>query len=386
MTTDPPRRVDDSATALRYELLDEAARIDDVIPLALGDPDLPTPAHIVAAAQRAIASGAADLPGADPAGMAELRAAVAGKLRCENGVPAVPEGVVISTGGQEGLFLVVRAILRTGDEVLVPDPRYPSYDTAIQIAGGKIVSVPTSEADGFDLDPAEVEARITPRSRALLLVSPGNPTAGTILPSNIRELARIARRHDLLVISDEIYEKLLYDDAEHLSIGSLTGMAERTITVNGFSKTYCMTGWRLGWVAGPSEIMREVVRLKALVSRAAPTVSQHAGLAALQGSQEILDEYLAIYARRRRIVLDTLDRLGFSYGPPRGGFYVFLNAASSGMPAEELSRKLLSEAHVLIFPGTGFGANWSQYMRLAWLVPEERIAEAMSRVKRCLTA
>lgn len=379
-----PRTLDDRATALRYELMDEAAGIDDLIPLGLGDPDLPTPAHIVDAAKQAIDAGLVDAVG-DPAGLLELRTAVAQKLWCENGVPASADGVVISTGGQEGLFLAVQAILKPGDEVLVPDPRYPSYDTAIRVAKGEIVSVPTYEEDAFDLDPAEVQARITPRTRALLLVSPGNPTAGTVSPAHVRELAEIAQRHDLIVISDEIYEKLLYDDTEHLSIGSLPGMAERTITINGFSKTYCMTGWRVGWVAGPEAIMREVARRKRLTSASAPLVSQYAGIAALEGPQDAIDSYLEQYSRRRRIVLDTLDRLGFTYGLPRGGFYVFLNAGSSGMPAEQLSRKLLSDAHVLIFPGTGFGPNWSQYMRLAWLAPEERIAEAMTRVERCLT-
>jgi aminotransferase len=377
------RGVDDPATALRYQLMDEAAGIPDLIPLGLGDPDLATPEHVIAAAKRAIDAGQCDRP-VDPAGLPELRAAIAEKLWRENGVPVSPDGVVVSTGGQEGLFLVVLALLRPGDEVLVPDPRYPSYDTAINVARGQIVSVPTYEADSFDLDPAEVEARITPRTRMLLLVSPGNPTAGTISPDHIRELAELARRYDLFVISDEIYEKLLYDDTEHLSIGSLPGMAERTITVNGFSKTYCMTGWRVGWVAGPEPVMREVARLKRLTSQGAPLVSQYAGVAALTGPQEIVDEYLAQYARRRRIVLDTLDRLGFTYGQPRGGFYVFLNAGSSGMAAEQLSRKLLSDAHVLIFPGTGFGPNWSQYMRLAWLAPEAKIAEAMARVERAL--
>ena len=379
----PPPKIDARATALRYELMDEAAGIDDLIPLGLGDPDLPTPAHIVEAAKQAIDAGLVDTVG-DPAGLRELRAAVSRKLWRENGVPAAADGVVISTGGQEGLFLAVQAILDPGDEILVPDPRYPSYDTAIRIAHGQIVSVPTREQDAFDLDPSEVEARITPRTRAMLLVTPGNPTAGIISPAHVRELAEIARRHDLIVISDEIYEKLLYDGAEHLSIGSLPGMAERTITVNGFSKSYCMTGWRVGWVAGPERIMREVARRKRLTSAAAPLVSQFAAIAALNGPQDTIELYLQQYSRRRRIVLDTLDRLGFTYGTPWGGFYVFLNAGSSGMAAEQLSRKLLTDAHVLIFPGTGFGPNWSQYMRLAWLAPEARITEAMARVERAL--
>jgi aminotransferase len=371
--------------AVVAELRERAEGIDDLIALDLGDPDLPTADHVVAAAKRAIDSGAADLAG-DPAGLDVLRSAVAAKLRRENGVPACSENVVISTGGQEGLFLAIHAILGPGDEVLAPDPRYPSYDAAISMAGGTIVDVPTREQDAFDLDPDAVERRITSRTRALLLVSPSNPTAGTISPAHVRRLAEIARRHDLLVVSDEIYEKLLYDEAEHLSIASLPGMADRTITVNGFSKTYRMTGWRVGWVAGPVAIMREVARLKRLVSDSAPLVSQYAGLAALEGPQDDVAGCLAQYARRRRIVLDSLDRLGFGYGTPRGGFHVFLNATASGMSAEDLSRKLLAEAHLLILPGAGLRPQWSEHMRLAWLAPEATITEAMDRLERCLSA
>lgn len=379
-------RLEDVGTRVRYDLMDLAAKIPDVIALGRGDPDLPTPVHIVEGAKAAIDRGLADQP-SDPAGLPALRTAVANKLWRDNGVRVdADEGVVITTGGQEGLFLAVQALLRPGDEILVPDPRYTSYDIAIRMAGGTIVSVPTYERDGFDLDPAEVERRITPRTRVLLLISPGNPTAGTITPPNLKALAEIARAHDLYVISDEIYEKLVYAPHEHLSIGSLPGMAERTITVNGFSKTYCMTGWRIGYLGGPPAIMREVCRLKALCSTCAPVPSQYAGIAALTGPTEVIDEYLAIYTRRRRIVLDTLDRLGFSYGEPRGAFYVFLNASSIGMPAADLSLKLLEEAHVLIFPGTGFGEQWSDYMRAAWLVPEDELTEAMRRIEKVLTA
>jgi aminotransferase len=392
MTTEPTTtspggdRLADGGTRVRYDLMDLAARIDDVIALGRGDPDLPTPAHIVEAAKAAIDRGDADRV-SDPAGTPELRAAVADKLRRENGVDVGgPDGVVVTTGGQEGLFLAVQALLAPGDEILVPDPRYTSYDIAIKMAGASMVSVPTCEADGFDLDPGEVEKRITPRTKALLLISPNNPTAGTVTPQNLRALADIAVRHDLYVISDEIYEKLVYDPHEHLSIGSLPGMAERTVTVNGFSKTFCMTGWRLGYLGGPHAIMAEARRKKAIVSTCAPVVSQAAGVAALTGPMDVIEEYRQIYTRRRKIVLDTLDRLGISYGEPRGGFYVFLNAASTGIAAPELSLKLLDEAHVLIFPGTGFGEAWADYMRLAWLVPEPELTVAMQRVEAVLAA
>jgi aminotransferase len=376
-------RVTDEGTRQRYNLVDIAQTIPDVIALGRGDPDLPTPAHIVEAAKTAIDRGVEEI--SDPAGLPLLRAAIAEKLFRENGVTVDPvAGVVVTTGGQEALFLLVQTILRPGDEILVPDPRYTSYDVAIQMAGGVMVSVPTYQADGFDLHADEVERHITPRTRALLLVSPGNPTAGTITSANLHAIAQVAQKHDILVISDEIYEKLLYDGAEQLSIGSLPGMADRTITLIGFSKTYAMTGWRIGYVAGPPAIMRKLRRLKALCSSCAPVVSQWAGLAALTGSQEPVEEYRRIYERRRRIMLDSLDRMGFTYGEPRGAFYIFINTSSTGLDSEDLSLKLLQEAHVLAFPGTGFGPQWVDYMRISYLAPEAVLREALSRLERCL--
>lgn len=376
-------RLKDEGTRQRYDLVEQAESMSDVILLGRGDPDLPTPPHIVEAAALAIENGVDQM--SDVSGLPELRRAIARKLARENGVAVDPAaGVVVTTGGQEGLFLLVQAILEPGDEILVPDPRYTSYDVAIQMAGAKMVSVPTEERDGFDLDPDEVERRITPRTRVLLLITPGNPTAGTITPTNLLRIAEIARKHDLLVISDEIYEKLLYDGTEHLSIGSLPGMAERTITLNGFSKTYCMTGWRVGYLAGPPAVMRRVRRLKELASCCAPVVSQRAGIAALEGPQDAVEEYLQIYSGRRRVLLESLDRIGFTYGDPRGAFYIWVNASSVGMDSIDLTRKLLEEARVLIFPGTGFGEQWVDYMRVSYLAPEEELREAMSRLEACL--
>ena len=374
-------RLENEGTKQRYDLLERAETMSGVIALGRGDPDLPTPEHIVEAAKRAIDEGVDE--DSDPGGLLELREAIRDKLGRENGVIVEPDGVVVTTGGQEGLFLLVQTILDPGDEIIVPDPRYTSYDVAIQMAGGVMVSVPTVESDGFDLHPRDVEKAITPRTKAILLVSPGNPTAGTITPTNLVGIAELARQHDLLVISDEIYEKLLYDGAEHLSIGSLPGMAERTITLNGFSKAYCMTGWRIGYLAGPPSIMRRVRELKALCSAAAPIVSQRAGIAALTGPQDAVEEYRLIYEGRRRIMLDALDRMGFTYGEPRGAFYIWVNASSVGMDSIDLSYKLLEEANVLAFPGTGFGEQWVDYMRIAYLAPEDELTEALTRMERC---
>jgi aminotransferase len=372
------RRLSDEGTRQRYNLMDLARTMDDVILLGRGDPDLATPPHIIEAAKAAIDRGVQEP--SDPAGLPELRKAIAEKLWRENGVRVDPKnGVVVTTGGQEALYLLMQAMLKPGDEILVPDPRYTSYDVAIQMAGGVMVSVPTREDDGFDLDPAEVEARITPRTKALLLITPGNPTAGVVSPANIRGIAEVAKRHNMLVISDEIYEKLLYDGAEHLSIGSLPGMRDRTVTLNGFSKTYAMTGWRLGYVAGHVALMQRVAKLKALCSGCAPVVSQWAGVAALSGPQDCVEEFRRTYEGRRRIMLDSLDRMGFSYGRPDGAFYVFINTSSTGMDSEDLSYTLLKDAHVLAFPGTGFGPQWVGYMRVSYLADQGILREAMRR-------
>jgi aminotransferase len=371
-----------TATVNIFEMMDRARAREDVISMGLGDPDLATPTHIVAAAKAAIAEGRTGA--AHMRGLPELRRAIARKLAVENGVEVDPETeVLVTTGGQEALFLVIQALINPGDEVILPDPRYTSYDYTIELAGGRMVLVPTREADAFDLDPAEVEQRLTPHSKVLLLITPSNPTAGIVTPANVRRLAEIARQHDLIVISDEIYEKFLYDDHQHLSMASLPGMRERTITLNGVSKTYAMTGWRIGYLAGPAPVVDAVAALKTMVNIQAPTVSQWAAVAALEGPQDCVAEMRATYAARRRLLLDFLDEMGFSYGEPRGGLYIWVNTTASGVPALELSSRFLDEG-VLIFPGTGFGENWGDYMRMTLLQPIEVLAEAVARMKRAL--
>lgn len=368
----------------RDVLIEIAQQMPDVISLGLGDPDFATPAHIVAAAKEAMANGQCDHY-TSPAGLIELRRAIAAKLARENGIDADPETeITVTTGGQEGLYAIMQALLDPGDEILVPDPRYSSYDAAISRAGGVIVPVPTWQADDFDLRPAEVERRITPRTKAILLVTPGNPTAGVISPAHLRAIAALAVRHDLVVISDEIYEQFVFDGAVHFSIGSLPEMRERTITLNGFSKTYAMTGWRLGYAVAPPALTRAIRAMKASISIAAPTISQWAGVAALNGPQACVAQFRATYDERRRALMPALDALGFTYGHPYGTFYIFVNIATTGMPAFTLARKLLEEAHVLIFPGTGFGPAWSDYLRFSILQPTPVLMEAVARLERVL--
>jgi len=368
----------------RDYLMEIAQDMPDVISLGLGDPDFATPAHIVAAATDALRDGRCT-DYTDHAGLPELRRAIAAKLAQENGIIADPDTeITVTTGGQEGLYVLVQAVLDPGDEILVPDPRYSSYDAAITRAQGVMVTIPTREADDFALDPAEVERRITPRTKALLLLTPSNPTAAVIPPATIHRLAEIAKAHDLLVIADEIYEHFTYDGAVHLSIGSLPGMRERTITVNGFSKTYAMTGWRLGYVVAPAAITRAIRAIKETVSIAAPTLSQWAGVAALTGSQECVTVMRTAYDERRRALMQALTDVGFTYGHPYGTFYIFANTSRTQLTAFDLAVRMLTEARVLIFPGTGFGADWGNYLRFSLLQPTPILNEAIARLTRVL--
>jgi aminotransferase len=373
------RAVAADGTKLRYALMELTSQYPDAIALGRGDPDLATPRSIIEAVERAIREQkTAPTP---VAGMPALREAVAEKLRRENGLPVSAENVIITAGGQEGLYLIMQALLDPGDEILVPDPRYTSYDEAIVSAGGSYVLVPTDHEDAFNLRAEAVEAAITPRTKALLIVTPSNPTGGIVTEERLRAIAEVAIRHNLIVISDEIYEKFVYDDWNHFSIGSLPGMAERTITLNGFSKSYAMTGFRCGYVAAPVNLIEAMTRVKAITSGPAATISQWGGLAAVTGPQDAIDDFRRIYGERRQIMMDGLTRLGLDYSDPRGAFFLWTNSASTGIHATELSYLLLRDAHVLIFPGTGFGEKWGGYLRISILQSTALLQEALERME-----
>jgi aminotransferase len=372
------RAVAADGTQLRYALMEMAATLPDIIALGRGDPDLPTPAHIIEAAKAAVRDQqTAPTP---VAGMPALREAIAAKLRRENGLDVGTENVIVTTGGQEALFLVMQTLLDPGDEILVPDPRYTSYDDAIASAGGQMVMVPTDHTDAFNLRPEAVEAAITPRTKALLIVTPSNPTGGIVTEDRLRAIAEIARRHNLIVISDEIYEKFVYDPWQHFSIASPPGMADHTITLNGFSKTYSMTGLRVGYAAAPRNVIEAMTRVKAVTTGPAATVSQHAALAAIIGPVEPLNDMKRIYVERRAAMMAGLDAMGLDYSEPRGAFFLWTNSTSTGINATELSYLLLKEGRVLIFPGTGFGDNWGGYLRISLLQSTDKIREALQRM------
>ena len=377
------REVAADGTQLRYRLMEIAAEMDDIISLGRGDPDLPTPPHIVDAANRAMREGRTGL--SPVKGLPELRSAIADHLCRENGLPVGRENVMMTTGGQEGLFLAVQALINPGDDILVPDPRYSSYDDAIQRAGGNMVMVPTNREDAFNLEAEAVEAAITPATKALLIVTPSNPTAGIVTEDNLRGIADLAIQHNLIVIVDEIYGKIVYEPWRHFSIGSLPGMAERTITLDAFSKAYAMTGWRCGYAAAAENVIEAMARIKQATTGPVATVSQWAGLAAMEGPQDCVEEYRGIYSERRQVLLAGLDKMRLAYGEPRGGLFVWADSSSTGIHATELSYLLLKEARVLIFPGTAFGEKWREYVRITMLEPIEVLKEAIERMMPVVT-
>ena len=372
------RNVAHDGTALRYALM-EMATHPDVIALGRGDPDLATPSYIIEATQNSIRQN--EIPVSPVAGLPELRQVVADKLNRENGLKVDGDNVIITTGGQEGLFLLMQVLLNPDDEVLVPDPRYTSYDEAIASAGGKMVMIPTDHNDAFNLRPEAVEQAITPKTKALLIVTPSNPTGGIVTRENLEAIAQIAIKHNLIVISDEIYEKFVYNNWEHFSIGSVPGMESRTVTLNGFSKAYAMTGLRVGYVAAPKNFIDGMIKVKAVTTGAAAGVSQIAAYHAITGTQEPLQEFKRIYTERRQAMMDGLTAMGLDYSDPRGAFFLWTNSSSTGIHATELSYLLLKEGRVLIFPGTGFGEQWGGYLRISILQSTDKIREALQRME-----
>jgi aspartate/methionine/tyrosine aminotransferase len=364
-------------TKLRNAMMDLAKEIPDAIALGRGDPDLATPPFIVEAAKRALM---APLPTAPLAGLPELRAAIASNAQRDHGITVAAENVLITTGGQEALFLVMNALLNPGDEILVPDPRYTSYDQAIEHTGAISITVPTFATDSFDLDPAEVEKKITPKTKALLLVSPSNPTGGILTPTSAAALATLAQKHNFVIISDEIYGKFVWEPHRHVSIASLPGMQDRSIVISGFSKAYAMTGWRVGYIIAAKEVIRALAAVKAHTTGPVATLSQKAALAAALSDDSCVTEFRQIYAERRAVMGAGLNAMGLRYGEPRGGFFFWADSSASGMSALELCYLLLQEARVLIFPGTAFGENWSDYLRITTLQPTAVLAEAVKRM------
>lgn len=367
-------------TNLLYQLIGEAREYDDVIVMGRGDPDFDTPAHIVAAAKNAMINHHSDYT--PPEGLPALREAIAARVKRVNNIDVDPATeVVVTNGGQEALFLMVLAVLSPGDEMIVPEPNYNTYADSLAFAGGVKVEVQTYAQDDFRADPADVRAAVGDKSRALLLVSPNNPAASVISPPDMNEMLKIAIENDLIVIADDIYDLFVYDDFEHVSPASLPGGKERTLTLNALSKAYSMTGWRLGWIVGPADLMARVKELKAAISGGTSVISQHAGIAALTGPQDAVEMMAEAYRRRRRLVLDALDAMGIKYGLPQGGQFVFADIGFTGLDSGEVAQRILTEQHVLAYPGSAFSKDRKDYLRMTFLQPEDQLTEGLERMK-----
>lgn len=379
------RRVREERASAGRQLVEIARGIPDVVALARGDPDLPTPAHVIAAAKAAMDAGHTRYT--PLRGLDALREAIAEKLERENSIKVDPEGgVLITTGTQEAVAALALTLLDPGDEILLPDPYYGSYVQAVQYAGGRVVTVPTRAAERFQPDASEIARRITSRTKALVLLTPHNPTGVMYSRATLERLADLAISENLLIVSDELYEKLVFEPVEHVSIASLPGMRDRVITINGFSKNYRMTGWRIGYMVGPAAFIRAALEIKYTLTICAPTIAQHAALAALRGPQECLDEAVAVYRERRDAVMRKLDEIGLSYVRPDGAFYVFADISALGMTSEEFCLRLLREAHVLVSPGSNYGALGEGAIRISLLAPLPHLLEGMRRMEQFVAA
>lgn len=376
-----PQRVRMQAS-LRTRMLDMASQRDDVITLGRGDPDFPAPAHVAEAAKAALDSGETHYT--PPAGLPQLREAIALKLQQENGLEYAADEIVVTNGCQEALFLLLQVLIGPGDELLLQEPRYNAYDHMTHLAGGTVISVPTRQEDDFALTAAQAQARMTPRTKAIAVVTPNNPTGGVIPPRRLAELAALCVERDLVVISDEIYEKLTYDGQEHVSLGTFPGMRERTVTVNGFAKAYAMTGLRVGYFAAPRAFVQAVIEIKHTMSICTATPMQWAALAALNGPQEVVEAMRQTYDRRRRALMAALDDMDLTYGHPGGGMYIYVNVAATGLDSETFCLRLLQEEGVMIFPGTLFGDSRRDHVRITLLQPLDDIRRATERMKRFL--
>ncbi len=377
-------RVAIKESSLRTRMLDIAAGLKDVIALGRGDPDLDTPAHIIEAGQKALGKGATHYT--HPLGMPELRRAIADSIKANGGGDYTPDEIVVTAGAQESMFVAMLALVEPGDEVIIPSPGYNSYHQAVELAGGRCVTVPTHERDGFALTAEAVARHLTPRSRMLCLINPSNPTGMVIPPSEIEKLAALAAKHDLIVISDEIYGRLVYDNARVLPVASLPGMKERTITIDGFSKAYAMTGWRVGYFAAPRHFSKAMAEIHHGLAICAPAVSQHAALAALTGPQDCVEAMRREYDSRRKVMMAALDRMGLSYARPDGAFYVYANVSSTGASASDFCLRLLQEGKVMMFPGSLFGDHCDDYVRISLLQPVPKVEEAARRMEAVVKA
>lgn len=377
--------VNDRAESLKpsgiRKFFDIVQEMEGAISLGVGEPDFITPWYIRDAAVRSVKRGLTQYTG--NRGLPELRENICRYMGERFSVECDPAHTIVTVGASEAIDLVLRAICETGDEILVPEPCYVSYAPIVTLAGGTPVAVECTSDNDFVLTPEKLEAAITPKTKALILAYPNNPTGAIMNKSQLEALIPVIEKHDLLVISDEIYAELTYV-GKHVSIASLRDMRQRTVVINGFSKAFAMTGWRVGFVCAPKEIDEAMFKIHQYGIMCAPRVSQHAAAAALaEGFSDgfsVVEEMRAEYARRGRFMVNAFNSLGLKCFQPKGAFYVFPSIADTGLDGEEFANRLLKEKGVAVVPGSAFGEAGKMHVRCSYATSQENLSEAIGRI------
>lgn len=361
-------------------LFDIANEIPDVISLGVGEPDFDTPWHIREEGIYSLHKGRTFYT--SNSGLIELREEIARFMKRKYGLSYDPKHeIVLTVGGSEAIDIALRAILNPGDEVIYPEPCFVSYEPCVLLSDGVPVPIELTAKTEFRLQPEQLEAAITPKTKALLISYPNNPTGAIMEREDLEKLVPIIIKHDLLVISDEIYSELSYRD-RHVSIASLPGMLERTIVINGFSKSYAMTGWRLGFACGPAGIIEYMLKVHQFGIMSAPTMSQYAAISALKNGDRDICTMAESYNQRRRFLMEAFREMGLPCFEPFGAFYVFPDISEFGMGSEEFCTKLLEAENVAVVPGSAFGACGDKYVRISYAYSIEELKEAMARIAR----
>ncbi|MGI6207443.1 MAG: pyridoxal phosphate-dependent aminotransferase [Anaerolineae bacterium] len=381
-------RMSKLGTETAFEVLAAARALEaqgrDVIHLEIGEPDFDTPANITEAAIRALRAGQTHYTPA--AGIPELRKAVAAEVSATRGISVEPEQVVVVPGGKPIMFFVITALIEDGDEVIYPNPGFPIYESMIRFVGGTPVPLPLRQENEFRLDTDELASLVTDRTRLIILNSPANPTGGVLTRADLQAVADLVRDRDIMVLSDEIYGRIIYE-AEFASISSLPGMAERTVILDGFSKTYAMTGWRLGYGVMPVELAEHVTRLMINSNSCTNAATQWAGVEALTGPQDSVNAMVAAFRERRDVIVEGLNSIpGFRCVKPLGAFYAFPDISETGMSGKEMEQYLLHEAGVATLAGTSFGAYGEGHIRLSYANSIPNIQKALERIEAAVKA
>ncbi len=365
------------------KFFDIAAEMEECISLSVGEPDFKTPWAIRDAAINSLQRGRTRYTA--NAGMKELRAQIAAYMDRRFGLSYDPaHEILVTVGGSEAIDLAIRALVCPGDEVIIPEPCFVCYDPITTLTGGVPVPVPLKAANGFKLTADELRAAITPRTKLLVLPFPCNPTGAVMEKRDLEAIAQVLRETNVMVLSDEIYAELTYGSHRHVSIASLPGMAERTIVVNGFSKTYAMTGWRLGYACGPAPVLQVMLKLHQNCIMSAPTTSQYAAIVALRECDDQIEQMRQEYDMRRRLLVREFNNMGLACFEPGGAFYVFPYVGGTGLSSDEFCQQLLRRKHVAIVPGTAFGASGEGYARVSYAYSVAHLQEALSRIREFL--